>query len=582
MAFDGILISTLVKELEDLLLEGRIGKVNQPEKDELIFVIRSNRKNRKLLLSSMASMPKLHLTDINKTNPITAPNFCMLLRKHLVGGVIKSISQPNFERIVEFEIENYDELGVFTTKKLIIEIMGRHSNIILTDKDGLIIDAIRRVGAQISSVREVFPNRQYVLPPAQDKVSPLSLTTVDKFTEHLKVGTTLQKSLYQSVTGLSPQIAEEMCFRASLSGSDFIESINDKRIEAIYHSFKSVMDQVLADQHSPRIYMDDEGMQKAFSPIDLKIYSQYTPKSFDSISEMVEQYYLQNSIQSRISQKSVDLRKLVNTNLERCYKKLSIQLQQIKDTEDRDKFKIRGELIHANLYQIKEGDKSIKVYNYYDDNKEINITLDPQLSPTQNAQKQYNKYNKKKRTLEALSQHIETTKNEISHLESVKYALLNALKEEDLLEIRNELMTTGYIKFRKSKTKKALAKSQPMHFVNEEGFHFYVGKNNFQNDTLSTKFANGGDWWFHAKDIAGSHVIVKSNNQELPDHTYEQAAALAAYFSKDKDSPKVSVDYTLKKNLKKPNGTPPGYVIYHTNYSMMVTPSLEGLKQLDE
>lgn len=585
MAFDGVVIASILHELEEKILGGRISKVNQPEKDELILTVRHNRINYKLLLSSMASMPKLHLTQTNKTNPITAPNFCMLLRKHLVGGLIKSISQPNFERIVEFEIENYDELGVLVTRKLIIEIMGRHSNIILTDEDHLIMDAVRRVGAQISSVREVFPNRYYVLPPNQDKVDPTTIEDLTEFIACLKSNMPIQKSLYSSITGLSPQIAESLCYSCQINGTDDSSLINDEQMTDLYTAFEGLINSVNYGDFEPTIYVTESGEQSAFTSVPLTFLGDLEAIRYDSPSEMVENYYSQNAIRSRISQKSVDLRKLVATNLERCYKKLNIQHQQIRDTNDRDKFKIRGELINAHIYQIKEGDTTVKVYDYYNDNKEISITLDPQLSPSQNAQKQFNKYNKKKRTLEALSKHIKTTKKEINHLESVKYALDHALKEEDLLEIREELMVTGYIRFRRSKAKKALKKAEAMHYLSSDGYHIYVGKNNLQNEYLSTKFANGGDWWFHAKDIPGSHVIVKSQGQQmeaLPDRLFEEAASLAAYYSKGQNSPKVSVDYIQKKYLKKPNGTAPGYVIYHTNYSMMVSPSITGLELINE
>lgn len=585
MAFDGVVISSIIHELNSTVLEGRIGKVNQPEKDELILTIRKDRVNRKLLLSSMASMPKFHLTQTNKTNPITAPNFCMLLRKHLIGGVIKSITQPNFERIIMFEIENYDELGVLGTKKLIIEIMGRHSNIILTDDQGLILDAVRRVGAQISSVREVFPNRYYELPPNQNKADPLSVESLERFKQCLTNDMPIQNALYQSITGFSPQLAEELCFRATINGSDHLSTLSDNQFEKLYDSFLELTTMIDYGSYEPCIYLNEEEHQIAFTVFPLTFMKDKEVVRYESPSEMVEEFYLQNAIRSRISQKSVDLRKLVHTNLERCYKKLDIQHRQIKDTDDRDKFKIRGELINANIYQIKEGDTSVKVYDYYNDNKEITITLDPQLTPSQNAQKQYNKYNKKKRTLAAMTQHIITTKAELSHLESVKYALEHALKEEDLLEIREELMSTGYIKFRRSKTKKALKKASPMHYESSDGYHIYIGKNNLQNEYLSTKFSTGNDLWFHAKDIPGSHVIVKTQGasmEELPDRLFEEAAALAAYYSKDRDSAKVSVDYIQKKHLKSPNGTAPGYVIYHTNYSMMVTPSTNNLTLISE
>lgn len=584
MAFDGVVLSNIVNELNTKIQGGRIAKVAQPEKDELILTIRNERVNYKLLLSSMASMPKVHLTETSKVSPMTAPNFCMLLRKHLVGGQIKTITQPGFERIVIFEVENLDELGEMVTRKLIIEIMGRHSNIILTDETGNILDAVRRVGAQISSVREVFPNRPYILPPGQDKVDPRTVESQEQFIEIISKGKTIQKAIYGGLTGFSPNIAEEICYQAGIDGSTAIEEA-EPAFAYLYESFAKLMQRIQRADYEPVTYLDEDGRQKAFSAFPLTFYHAYDEAAFESVSEMVENFYLQNAIQSRISQKSVDLRKLVNTNLERCYKKLNIQLQQIKDTEDREKHKITGELINANIYQIKEGDTEVKVYDYYNDNVERIIKLDPRLNPSQNAQKHYNKYNKKKRTLAALTEHIETTKTEIAHLESVKYALENALKEEDLLEVRQELMETGYIKFRKSRKQKALKKAEPMHYRSSDGFDMYVGKNNYQNDMLSTKFANGGDWWFHAKEIPGSHVIVKSQGltmDDIPDRVYEQAAALAAYYSKDKDAPKVSVDYMQKKHLKKPNASAPGFVIYHTNYSMMVTPSLEGMELIEE
>lgn len=584
MAFDGILISNIVHELNTTLVGGRIGKVTQPEKDELIITIRNQRTNYKLLLSSMASMPKVHLTTVNKINPITAPNFCMLLRKHLIGGEIKSITQPNFERIVIFEIENLDELGEQVTRKLIIEVMGRHSNIILTNEDDHILDAIRRIGAQISSVREVFPNRPYVLPPSHGKVDPRTITSEEQFIELISRGETIQHAVYNNITGFSPDIGDELCYRAGIDGNTPVEEAKPA-FKYLYDAFTELMSHISSKSYKPTTYIDDEGQQKAFSALPLTFFQKYEGIEFTSISDMVENYYRQNAIQSRISQKSVDLRKLVHTNLERCYKKLNIQTQQINDTNDRDKFKIRGELINANLYQIKEGDTEVTVCDYYNDNKEVKITLDPRLTPSQNSQKQYDKYNKKKRTLTALTEHIKTTKIEIAHLESVKYALDNALKEEDLLEVRQELMETGYVKFRRSKKQKALAKAAPVHYRSSDGFDIYAGKNNYQNEELSTKFANGGDWWFHAKDIPGSHVIVKSQGltmEELPDRLYEEAAAVAAYYSKNKNSPKVSVDYLQKKFLKKPSSGAPGLVIYHTNYSMMVRPSIDGLELIED
>ncbi len=301
-------------------------------------------------------------------------------------------------------------------------------------------------------------------------------------------------------------------------------------------------------------------------------------ENFEDINILIDSFYETKSLQIRMKQKTYDLRKVIQTSLDRCNKKLDIQTRQLKDTNNMDKFKIKGELILTNQYMIKPKDTSITVLNYYT-NEETTITLDPNKSAIENSNKAYSKYNKKKRTLVAVKKQLVHTKAELAHLESVKYAVENVLNEDDIEEIRKELMETGYLRFKKN-TKKSRTKSQPYHYLSSDGFHMYVGKNNFQNDELTTKFANNSDWWFHTKDVPGSHVIVKTYGQELPDKVYEEAAALAAYYSKARHSTKVTVDYTTKKNIKKPHGSAPGYVIYHTNYSLFIDPTIDSLEQV--
>lgn len=582
MAFDGILVSAIVEELTKQLIDGRISKVSQPEKDEIILTIRNKRQNHKLLLSSMASMPKIHLTQESKINPITAPNFCMLLRKHLVGGLIKSIHQPDFERIVVITIENLDELGEKIHRKFIIELMGRHSNIILTDGDDLILDAVKRVGAQISSVREVFPNRQYVLPPNHGKTDPRTIITLEDFQKTISSNLTIEKALYQTITGFSSAISHSLCLESNINISNVVTQLSDIDITMLFTNFTKLRNIIESKTFSPVSYADSDGKQIDYSAVELAQYATYNITNYESVSELIEKYFLRKDIQSRLRQKSVDLRRLVHTNLERSNKKLKKQIAQIKDTDNRDNFKITGELIQANLYRIQDGDEEVIVEDYYNNQEKRTIQLDPRLTPVQNAQKYFNKYNKKKRTLAALTKYIEDTKSEIDHLESIQYSLEHALTEADLLEVKSELMDTGYLKFRQSKTKKALKKAAPLHYINSTGHHIYVGKNNYQNDWLVSKFAKGNDWWFHAKNVPGSHVIVKTNNEPLPDKVYEEAAALAAYYSKNSDSQKVSVDYTLKKNIKKPSGAAPGFVIYHTNYSMIVAPNIDNLTIVED
>lgn len=576
MALDGIVLSNVVYELNSLLLGGRIDKIAQPEKDELIITIRNNSNSYKLLISSQASIPRIHLTKIQKKNPLTPPSFCMLLRKHISNGKIISIHQPNFERILEITFEQLNELGDLCQKRLIVEIMGRHSNIIFCDDSGKILDSIKRVNSGMSSVREVFPGRDYIYPPS--KANPLEIDSLDKFVSYLNKNTLIQKSLYQSYNGISPLIAEEICYNSNINSSSHIDEISMADYNNLFESFKEVLTIVKTDKYIPNILVDNNNEYKDFSSISLNV-SHYDNIKFSSISELLDDYYKVKANQTRINQKSVDIRKIVQNNLERCYKKLDLQKIQLKDTEDREKFKIKGELINANIYQINDGDEKVKVSNYYN-NKEEEIKLDPTLTPSQNAQKYYEKYNKKKRTLAALTEQIKITKKELSHLESIKYSLDFADSEEDIIEIRKELMDSGYIKYKKNKRKKVLSKSEPLHFISSDGFHIYVGKNNIQNEELTLKFASSNDWWFHAKEIPGSHVIVKTEGKELPDKTFEEAASLAAFYSQAKESSKVSIDYTLKKNLKKPNGSAPGFVIYHTNYSMVAKPNIEGLKRV--
>lgn len=575
MALDGIVISNIVFELNQLIQGGRIDKIYQPENDELIISIRNNKNSYKLLLSALANMPRIHLTDIPKKNPLNPPNFCMLLRKHIIGGKILRVVQPNFERIVEIYIEHLNELGDICNKKLIIEIMGRHSNIIFCEDDNRILDSVKHVSLNISSVREVLPNRIYTYPPAKDKMNPLDELSLQEFKELLNgKNTIIHKAIYFSFNGISPVISEEICFRSNVNSSTFTSELTDDDFNNLYDGFNLFVDVIKNNEYTPNIIIDEDSTYKDFSSIDLSIYADYETITDQSISKTLDNYYAKSSNTSRISQKSSDIKKIITTNLERCYKKLDLQTKQIKDTKSRDKYKMKGELITANIYAIKEGDKELKAYNYYT-NEETTIALKPNLSPSENAAKYYNRYNKLKRTFFALTEQIKDTQNEINHLESIQNSLNFVEAEEDIQLIRQELMDYGYLRYRKNKNKKALQKSKPFHYISSDGFDIYVGKNNIQNDELTMKTANSNDWWFHTKEIPGSHVIVKANGKELSDKTFEEAAKLAAFYSKANKSTKVAVDYTLKKHIKKPSGSVPGYVIYHTNYSMYVDPSDE-------
>ena len=575
MAFDGIVIANLVKDLNDKIVSGRISKIAQPEKDELLLTIKGNRENFRLLISANASLPLLYFTETNKPSPLTAPNFCMLLRKHIANGRIVSVSQPGLERIVRIEIEHLDEMGDLKRKFLIVELMGKHSNIIFCDDENKILDSIKHISAQVSSVREVLPGREYFIPHAGEKKDPLTITE-EEFKELIgKTPQNLSKALYTNLTGLSPTVSAELCHLASLDGDISAKDFSDSELTHLYHAFTWIMDDVRQGNFTPNIiYQKEKPVEFASIPLSMFSGGDYRSVSFPSISALLERYYAERNTVSRIHQKSTDLRKILTNSLERSYKKRDLQQKQRKDTEKREKFRIYGELLNTYGYGIQEGEKSFRCLNYYD-NTEITIPLDPTLSAQENAVRYFDKYNKQKRTFEATSRQLEQTEAEIEHLESISTFLDIARKEEDLAQIKEELTEYGYIKRHFSggkKQKKAV--SRPFHYLSSDGFHIYVGKNNYQNEELTFKLASGNDWWFHAKGIPGSHVIVKTEGKELPDRVFEEAGALAAYYSRGRGQDKVEIDYIQKKNLKKVPGAAPGFVVYHTNYSLVAAPEI--------
>ena len=581
MAFDGITIAAMVKELNDYLAGGRINKIAQPETDELLLTCRGPKGNCRLLLSASASLPLIYFTQKNKPSPLTAPNFCMLLRKHLSSARFLSITQPSLERVIRFELEHLNELGDLCCLYLIIEIMGKHSNIIFCDEDYKILDSIKHVSSHMSSVREVLPGRQYFIPQTQEKLNPWNLTEETFHTQVLSKPTQIARALYTSLTGISPVMAHEICTRASLDGDEPTETLDENSKLHLYGTLNRILDQVKEGDFHPNIIFRDQ-IPVEYSVLPMSQYQTgHTTKGYPSVSSMLEQYYAQKNIVTRIRQKSSDLRRIVQTALERNSKKYSLQLKQLKDTGKKEKYKVYGELINTYGYGLEDGCKSFQALNYYT-NEEIAVPLDPSLSPQANAKKYFEKYAKLKRTEDALTTQIAETKEEIQHLESISASLDIALNESDLVQIKEELTQYGYIKKHSIGKKKTSVKSKPFHYLSSDGYHIYVGKNNYQNDELTFKFATGNDWWFHAKGTAGSHVIVKSSDEELPDRVFEEAGSLAAYYSKGRTAPKVEIDYIQKKHVKKPNGSKPGFVVYYTNYSLMAVPDIQTLTLIDD
>lgn len=580
MAFDGVTIANVVKEMNDTLSGCRINKIAQPEGDELILTIKGSCGQKRLFISADASLPLIYLTETNKPSPMTAPGFCMLLRKHLQNGRIVSVTQPGLERIIHIDIEHLDEMGDLCHKILIVEIMGKHSNIIFCNDKGMIIDSIKHVSGLVSSVREVLPGKPYFVAQTQDKYNPLD-TDWDTWQQKvMSKPCAAFKAIYGSYTGISPILAQELCYRANVEGDMPTAALSEADSRRLFDTFRQMMAQIQAGTFSPHIaYTGKNPVEFAAFPLTMYDGGNSHISPCESMSSLLENYYAQRNTLTRIRQKSSDLRRIVQTALERNVKKYDLQIKQMQDTEKRDTYRVYGELLNTYGYGVAPGSKSMEALNYYT-NEMITIPLDPDLTTSENAKKYFEKYNKLKRTYEALSELTTQVREEIDHLESISAALDIALQEEDLVQIKQELAESGYI-HKRSGSKKEKITSKPFHYISSDGFHMYVGKNNFQNDELTFKFATGNDWWFHAKNTPGSHVVVKCDGTEtLPDRTFEEAGRLAAYYSKGRNQDKVEIDYIQKKHVKKPGGAKPGFVVYYTNYSLMIDSDISGIQQI--
>lgn len=610
MAFDGITTACLCRELSDRLTGARIYKIAQTDRDELVLTLKPLPERGggqcRLYLSADASLPLAYLTTKPRQAPLQAPAFCMLLRKHLQNGRILSVTQPGLERILRFEVEHLDEMGDLCRHTLVIELMGKHSNLIFLNDSEQIVDSIKHISALVSSVREVLPGRPYFVPDTRGKKDPLT-ETAENFDALLK-GQQVPpaKLLMSTYTGISTQMAEELCHRSALSNDRSASSMTGEDRTALWNAFSELMDQVRTGRFSPCVYYkkDENGHRAdpaAFAAVPLRIYADFDRKfeevPFASMSELLETFYAQKNEVTRIRQKSVDLRRIVQTILERDIHKYDLQCRQIKDTEKRDKYRIYGELLNAYGYSVEPGAKSCELDNYYTGEK-IRIPLDPTLTPMQNAKRYFDRYTKLKRTNEALTALTVQVKDEIRHLESIRTSLDLATNEGDLSQIRQELEDSGFVKrhvgnakkrpgYDKSGSKKGRARtpvSKPLHYISSDGYDIYVGKNNFQNDALTFHFADPGDIWMHANDMPGSHVILRAGGRsmdEIPDRAFEEAASLAAWYSAGREQGKVEIDYLLRRNVKKPGGAKPGFVVYYTNYSILAKADISGLREAE-
>ncbi len=567
MSYDGIVTKAVVSELNTLLKDGRIDKIYQPEKDEIIIQIYNNGVNYKLLISASSTYPRLYITNNAYENPVNAPAYCMLLRKNLQGLRISSIEQHLLDRVIIITVSGKDELGYQNYKQIVVEIMGKYSNIILLDKSSnKIIDSIKRVNSDMSRVREVLPGLIYVFPPTNNKLDPREIN-INIFKELINSNNKnmrIDKFLYQNFLGLSPLISKEICTLANIIIDRTLLNLSNSEIITIYSAFEDVIKKVNDNEFTPTANIDNNGKINYFYAFPLRQFDVSNNKYFESMSNLLDFIYYKIDKDDRIKQKSSYIRKIIENRIEKSQHKLSKINEELIESAEREKYKIYADLIQANIYAIPKGSSSIKLSNFYDPEQNmLEIPLDVTLSPAANAQKYYKKYAKLKAASSILKKQIEETQNEIFYLESVLVSLDLVNDFYELDEIRSELIEHGYIKKPSGKKKMdTRKKTKPLHYLSSDGFDIYVGKNNLQNEYLTTKFAKKDDLWFHAKNIPGSHVILKSKNSEIPESTIYEAAYLASLFSKNNFETKVDVDYTKKVFVKKPKDTKYGFVNY--------------------
>ncbi|EYE89264.1 hypothetical protein Q428_03040 [Fervidicella metallireducens AeB] len=573
MPFDGIFTNSVVNELS-CFADYKIEKIHQPSNDEIILLVRKDKQSKKILLSANTAFPRVHVTEEAKENPLTPPTFCMILRKHITNGKIVNVDQINFDRIVEFKIEGKDELGFSIFYFLIIEIMGKHSNIILLNQDRNIIDSIKHINFLINRYREILPGKLYILPP-NNKLNPTTISKEDLNKIIITSTGKISNVFSNNFTGISKLMAEQICMEFSDKN---IADLDNLHIEKIISNFFYYMIKIKSGDYKYILFYEGS-IKKDFYIFPLNIYNNFSTKTFQSSGNLLDTFYHEKNLKDTLKQKYTDLFKLVTNLIERNSKKTQIYISKINECKNFEQWKIYGDLIMANQYIIKDDMECIDLDNFYDENySKITVPLEKGLTPLQNAQKYYKKYTKDKTAINVVKEQLEGAREEKEYLDSILYNLENASDIDTIEEIKSELSELGYIKRKKNTTK--AKKSSPYHYLSSDGYDIFVGKNNNQNDYLTTKLANNNDIWLHTKNIPGSHVIIKSKNNNVSDNALLEGALLAAYYSKGRDSSNVPVDYTEKKNVKKPSGSKPGMVIYYTNKTIYITPNEEKIKKL--
>lgn len=586
MAFDGITTKHLIKELQETITGGRIRKIYQPENDEIRMTINREKENYNLLISANANNPRVYLTEKLKENPNTPPSFCMVLRKHLLNGIIVDIVQHETDRVIEFSISGKNEFNDVVIKKLVVEIMGRNSNVILIDdktdasgetQDGedIILDAMKKVGSGSNRYRQILPGKAYIYPPESGRQNFLSLTE-DRYYEMVAENpeTVTERFWVQCFLGLSPIIAREFCFRAGLNPELKLKEFSKKQLGYLYQAFREVMEEIEKGPDCGIYYFRREIVD--FSTVSLHHMTDSERSAYTSVSKMLEAFYYIKDKKIRFKAKSANLRHQLDTLLKKNYKKLQNLHQDMDNSKKNEKNKLYGDLITANIYRIEKGMETIELVDYSDpEMKTVKVHLKVNETPSQNAQRFYKKYNKGKRAQIQLAEQIKTTEEQVYYLESLTGGLDQSTELNELDEIRHEFMHSEFNKkgLTPKEAKKKIAASKPLHFISSEDFDIFVGKNNYQNDYISTRLGVDEDCWLHVKDIPGSHVLVVAKGRFITEDTLLEAGMLAAWHSKAKNSENVPVDYVEFKYLKKPKKSKPGMVIFTNQNTMYVTPN---------
>lgn len=586
MSFDGIAIHALVDELKEKLIGGRIDKIQQPDPSTLILSVRQPGHHDRLLLSCNAQTARIGISTIQKQNPTQPPLFCMVMRKHMEGSKIIDIRQVGWERIVEIETEGFDELGEKATRVLIGEFMGKHSNLILINPEtNVVLDSAKRLGFETSHYRQVLPGLQYVTPPPQDKIAITDLT-MEKMTEFFmdaQPSKSLKKILLSNIAGIGPQTAAELIHRSGQNPDDRTDFLGQYDYDRIWQQILWLRELLEEKKYEPT-FVEDGKKPHAFAPFALEQFAEMKQTVLPSMSELIELFIGKKEQSNILTQRAGDLERIINREIERCEKKLALQLDKVAEGESSEHFKVWGELITANLYQIKQGDHA-EVIDYYDpEQKTVTIPMKSNLTPNENAQKYFKKYTKAKIGAEQSQIQADHTMDEINYLDSIKNSLRNAQSMDDLQDIRLELEGASYVKAKLTKQNKKSKKPpvfKPLRLYYGD-IEIMLGKNNVQNDYVTVKLARNNDVWFHAKDIPGSHVVIRNHQEqrELPQEVLDFAAHLAAYFSKGRYSSLVPVDYTLKRHVHKPNGAKPGRVIYTDQKTIYITPDEEEIQRI--